>query len=368
MYGDKAQNILNGEKCVVLCFGPYLPSYTRNRIILKGLRKNNVDVIQCHDYSSPSTVLRFSKLAIKLVRKVRLNYNSLLILGFYGHILAPWAKFIQEKPVILDMFVGLHETLVIDRKYVGENSAVSEFYYLVDKYAPRVSDVILSDTTTHINYFSREFGLDETKFRRIFVGEDDDVFYPRLVRKQDNKFSLLFWGWFIPLQGIEHILECAKILENESDITFKIIGRGQTYHKMIRLSKHLSLKNVNFESPVPLEKLPNEIAKADVCLGIFGSSEKAKRVIPNKVYESLAMGKPLITSDSPAIREALTNDENCVLCERANPEAIADSILMLKEDEELRRKIALNGYDLFKRRFTPKAIGFELKKILMDLQ
>jgi len=158
------------------------------------------------------------------------------------------------------------------------------------------------------------------------------------------------------------------LLQNQKDVLFKLIGSGRTFNLVKNLSERLRLKNVSFLTKwTPYQQLPNHIAKADLCLGIFGDTPKAKRVIPNKAFEALAMGKPLITGDSPATREALINMEDCILCEMANPKAIAESILVLKEDEKLRKKIAKNGYKLFRERFTPRVIGRELKGYLNEV-
>jgi glycosyltransferase involved in cell wall biosynthesis len=73
------------------------------------------------------------------------------------------------------------------------------------------------------------------------------------------------------------------------------------------------------------------------------------------------------TKSRAAARELLVNMENSVLVPMANPEALAEAILALKEDEILRERIAENGYKLFREKLSPKAIGKDLKSILMEL-
>jgi glycosyltransferase involved in cell wall biosynthesis len=218
-----------------------------------------------------------------------------------------------------------------------------------------------------MNYFYDQFGINKTKFRRVFVGSDDKIFFPRSVSKEDDNFLVVFWGTYIPLQGVEHIVHAAKLLENREDIKFEMIGSGRTFSFVKQLSERLRSNNISFFTKwIPYEKLPIYVAQADVCLGIFGGTQKATRVIPNKAFEALAMEKPLITGDSSAAREALTDMKNCVLCEMANSKAIAESIMLLKDDERLRKKIATNGYNLFKTKFTPRVIGKELKEHLKN--
>jgi glycosyltransferase involved in cell wall biosynthesis len=106
------------------------------------------------------------------------------------------------------------------------------------------------------------------------------------------------------------------------------------------------------------------IAKADVCLGIFGRTEKASRVIPYKVYEALAMKKPVITGDSPAAREILHDQVHVLLSPMGEPEALAQRILRLREDPELRRRIAEEGHRLFHAKCSSQKMA---EAIIQDL-
>jgi glycosyltransferase involved in cell wall biosynthesis len=95
----------------------------------------------------------------------------------------------------------------------------------------------------------------------------------------------------------------------------------------------------------------------DICLGIFGNTAKAARVIPNKIYEAAALGKAIITADTPAIRELFTDRQDILLCKRSDPADLAEKIMLLKNDTALRRKIADGALRLFRERCTPAAIG-----------
>lgn len=361
-YYEKTNLALCGVMCVRVCyFGAYAPNYSRNRIIIKGLKKNGAKVVECQDLSSKGfwgLVLRHFRLLRKHLRLA--DYDVMIIGVFDGQFVTPLARLISKSPVVLDLFTGLHETKVVDREIINKDSLRAKAYYCLDKYAPRLVDLILSDTNAHIEYFHRLSGAEIGKFRRLFIGSDDEVFYPRTISKDDEHFVVLFWGGFIPLQGIRYIVEAAKILQKEKNITFRIIGHGQTYGGIIKLAERLGVKNVKFEPPVVYNELPNHIAEADACLGIFGQGDKARRVIPNKVFEALAMKKPVITGNSSAAQEVLQNGKNCLLCEMADPKAIATAVAALYEDEKLRKKIAENGYVLYKNKFTPEVIGRDL--------
>jgi len=101
-------------------------------------------------------------------------------------------------------------------------------------------------------------------------------------------------------------------------------------------------------------------------LGNFGDTPLAPLVISNKVYEALAMRKPVITSDMPANREFFREGE-AVLIPLVNPEALANAILMLKNNPVIREQIAQKGHERFLESASTKVLGQELNKIIHEL-
>ena len=351
----------------VCYFGPYSPGCPRNRVIIEGLRKNGVEVVECNSQSAN----RISDYLKLLTVHQTLKYD-VIILGargiYYGQPLMPFIKKMTSKPVVFDAMLTLYETCVIDRKTVSSNSIRAGMLYLLDYAALNGANLILSDTNAHSEFYSNFYNVASSKFGRVLVGSDDEIFFPRQPNKVNDSFLVVFWGNYIPLQGVKYIIEAAKLLESNKDIKFELRGFGQTYNETFELWRKLRLENITFITQrIDYAKLPNYIAKADICLGIFGETEKAMRVIPNKAVETLAMRKPLITGNSPAARELLINMENSLLVPMANSKILADAILTLKEDKNLRAKIAENGYQLFRKKLTPKIIGRRLKLALTDL-
>lgn len=345
-------------KMRALYFGFYDPAYARNRVLIKGLRANGVEVIECRDRSRG--LKKFVRLFSKL-RSLKKDYD-VVIVGFLGHTAVPFAKIFSSKPMIFDAFISLYDSNVFDRKTTKSWSIRSWYYWFLDRLSMSLADVVLFDTNEHINYAVKEFGIARSKFRRIFVGTDDEIFYPR--EKQENQsFIIHFHGTFIPLQGIECIIRVAKLLEKE-EMRFNILGSGQTYPAIKKLTSDLEVKNIDFIDRVEYAKLPEYINQGDICLGIFGRTLKAKRVIPNKIYEYSAMRKPIITADTPAIRELFS--ENDIYLVPADPEAIASAILKLKNDAKLRESLADNAYNKFKKFATPGILGNQLKKIAAE--
>lgn len=178
------------------------------------------------------------------------------------------------------------------------------------------------------------------------------------------KFRVGFWGKFIPLQGVAYIVKAAKMLENEPDIFFTLIGSGQTFQAAAALAKELKLSNLELPGLAAFADLPSQLRNFDVGLGIFGNTPKTQRVIPNKIYEAIALAMPVITSQTAAIEELFTDRENILLCRTADAADLAAKILLLKNDPALRQKIAQGGYQLYQEHCRPAVIA---KQLMVDL-
>lgn len=342
-------------------FGTFERTSLRSRIIQSGLEQNGARVIQCWvPYTWSLRV--YAGLLIRWLFHTEKDIDGILV-GEGGYVLLPLAKLIGVlwgKPVVLDGFCSVYQTLVFDRKLVKPDSFAAKKFYFWDKVGCLLADAVVLDTEEHIKYFKQEFGLGKKQFLKISVGADDSVFYPRKNGQAENGFTVLFWGTFIPLHGVEYILKAAKILEEEKGIRFVLIGAGQTYGDAVALAKELRLRNVELLPFIDEAALADKISEADVCLGIFGATAKAKNVIPCKVYQALAMAKPVITGRSHASEEMLKDKETAVLCEFASGDALARSILLLRADTGLRARIAANGHQLFISSYTPDKVVLPL--------
>jgi glycosyltransferase involved in cell wall biosynthesis len=117
------------------------------------------------------------------------------------------------------------------------------------------------------------------------------------------------------------------------------------------------LTNVTFVDWLDREMLVTRVAQADVCLGAFGTTPQSLMTIQNKIYEGLAMGKPVVTGDGPAVRAALCHGEQVYLVRRADPDALAEAVLALRDDTALRERLAREGHRAYCRQYTPERLG-----------
>ena len=347
----------------VCYFGIYDPQYARNVVLMQGLQQNGVRVIECN-----SRARGFKKYweLWQRHRQIKDEYE-VMIVGFLGQLVVPFARLITRKPIVLDAYLSIYETMVFDRKLYAPWSLRGRFYFVLDWLSSRLAKKVLLDTFQHIKYFADTFHLPASRFARIWIGCNDNVFYPRhTAHAPHEKLRALYWGRMVPLQGVECILQAAKFLEQEP-IEFTLIGGGAEKPAMVRLKEQLGLPNVSMLDHVPQPDLVDYIEKADICFGVFGATQKTQRVISVKIFEGMASGKAVITSGTPAVREVLVDGVHCVFCRAADPRDLADKILYLKDKPALRKQLGENAYKMYLDKFNPKALGRELVLILQSV-
>jgi glycosyltransferase involved in cell wall biosynthesis len=185
------------------------------------------------------------------------------------------------------------------------------------------------DTAAHARRMEMLFGLPEQSCGVVWVGAESDAFRPVVDsthQSQSASIEVLFYGQFIPLHGVETIIAAARLMSEER-VQWTLIGRGQEAVRIRRMLAEVPLPKLRWFEWVEYGTLQEWINRADVCLGIFGASDKAASVIPNKVFQALACARPIVTRDSPAIRELLTHNPPCVyLTLPADPDSLAAAL------------------------------------------
>jgi glycosyltransferase involved in cell wall biosynthesis len=244
-----------------------------------------------------------------LIRLMRQPSRSAVLLAYPAipDIFAVWpvARLRRDK-IIFDAFISLHDTLVSDRAIVSRHSLAARLTWGIEWLALRMTDIILVDTDQHGDFFAEEFGIRRDRFQTILVGAEPAFWNARIMAAANDRLpTVLFYGQLIPLHGLDAILDAIRLTKDDP-IRWLLIGSGQEEPKLRRFLDEHSNEKMTWLPWVDYVQLPAEIAKAQVALGIFGTSDKAGRVIPNKAFQVLAAGKPLITRESPALKSLAT--------------------------------------------------------------
>jgi glycosyltransferase involved in cell wall biosynthesis len=346
----------------VLYFGTYERDYPRNAQVISCLRKAGVEVVERHVpvwegrehkfAAGAGAAVRLARAELALLRQPHVDFD-VVVVGYPGHLdLAAAKRVARGRPVVFNPLVSLADTLVEDRGRFAPGSLGARGLRAVDRAAFRAADVVVADTEEHAAVF-RELGA-----RRVevcLVGAEDAIFQPGW--RMQEPFTVVFVGKLIPLHGIETVLEAARLVP---EVQFRVIGSGQHERFLERRPP-----NVDWVRWVEYRQLPVHLRTCGCALGIFGTSAKAGRVIPNKVFQALACGAPVITADTPAIHEL--GEDGMLLVSPGDPQALADAVRLLAKDAGLRVELAARGLTTYTERASEAILGPRWRALIEEL-
>jgi glycosyltransferase involved in cell wall biosynthesis len=348
-----------------LYFGTYDRAYPRNAQVISALRGAGVEVGEQHRSvwerrHNWAVGLRQMLRVAEAERSLRHTRDTeasadVLIVGYPGHFDLPAARRVARgRPVVFNPLISLYDTLVDDRGRFRRGSPRAGIVRHVDQRAFRLADVVVADTDAHADFFRREFDLADNRVEVCFVGAEDRLFRPGW--QPERPFHALFVGKLIPLHGLETILEAARLAQ---EIPFRIVGSGQLEPLLADAPA-----NVTRVPWVDYDGLPAEIQAAGCALGIFGVGDKAGRVIPNKAFQALACGTALVTGDTPAARELLTDGADALLVPPGDPVALAGALRRLAADPSLAVRIGTAGRATYEARASEAVLGARWHDVL----
>jgi glycosyltransferase involved in cell wall biosynthesis len=312
-------------------------------------RHTNVWEQRQHKWSlGLGAVARIALAEARLLLGSRRTPFDALIVGYPGHFdMAAARRIARGRPVIFNPLVSLHETLVEDRRRFAVNSAQARFLRRIDRRALQRADLVVADTEQNARHLAELGALTDERLAVCFVGAEERFFRPGWQPAEN--FHALFVGKLIPLHGLETILAAAALAP---EIPFRVVGSGQLDGLLLDRPP-----NVEWLEWVDYEHLPEEVQRAGCALGFFGTSAKAGRVIPNKAFQALACGTPLITADTPAARELLHDGESALLVPPGDPDALAAAVRRLAGEPELAQSIGAGGLAAYRARASEDVLG-----------
>jgi len=143
----------------------------------------------------------------------------------------------------------------------------------------------------------------------------------------DGKFVVLYAGAHGISNDLETILDCAEIIEENNTILFAFLGDGKEKQNLINKSKTMQLSNVQFLDPVPKSEIAAYLNAADACLAILKPIDMYKTTYPNKVFDYMAAGKPVILAIDGVIRDVVEKSQCGIFCEPGNPISISKAVV-----------------------------------------
>ena len=354
-------------------FGTYdTATHPRIATIAEGMAAHGFDVVECNIPLGLSTADRVDMLAkpwkagglvarlasrwFGLAAKARrLGRPDVVVVGYLGHFDVHLARLLYRRgkvPIVLDHLISAANTAKDRRLDSGMKTKVLR---VIDAAALRAADIVLVDTEEHLEIVPEKY---RRKAVVVHVGapapwfaaaQHEAAVEPSAEAGQPLK--VVFYGLYTPLQGTPVIGEALGRLANAA-VEVTMIGRGQDEAETKRLAA--ANPSVRWLDWVPAAELPALVASHDVCLGIFGTGDKALRVVPNKVFQGAAAGCAVVTSDTAPQRRVL--GDAAVLVPPGDPAALADALLLLAGDREALLKLRHAARQLAAERFTPEQV------------
>lgn len=213
--------------------------------------------------------------------------------------------------------------------------------------------------------------------RRVEVvpnGSDTSMFTPgnvgskfRQEHSLDGKFILLYAGAHGLSNDLGIVLEAASELGDMPEIAFVLVGDGKEKPQLEARAQEMGLKNVIFLPPVPKMKMPDVLAAADACLAILKPIPLYGTVFPNKVFDYMAAGRPVILAMTGVIRAVVESAQAGIPIDPGDPLALANAVRYLAAHPEESQKMGMNGRRCVQEQYDRQVIGEKLACILEEL-
>jgi glycosyltransferase involved in cell wall biosynthesis len=241
----------------------------------------------------------------------------------------------------------------------------------IESFLYRKADHIISLT----NAFKRHImgrGVAAEKISVVTNGADLERYSPgermNEVRTELRLGEDVFLASYIGTHGMAHglgtIMRAAKRLEKEPGIRFLLVGDGAERERLLREKEALGLHNVIMLGQQPKERMPQFLAASDACLVLLIKSELFKTVLPSKIFEAMAMKRPIILGVEGESRELL-EEGGCGLCiEPESDRELAEAVLRLAREPQLGAELGERGAEFVARRFDREVLALEYLGVL----
>ncbi|MBW1698347.1 MAG: glycosyltransferase [Deltaproteobacteria bacterium] len=327
----------------VLWWGRSDSDYSRNRIV-------------CRQFTELGwSVWYFSPVASRLGRYEaylrRLQRPDLIWVPCFRHKDIMAASHWADKwnvPLVIDPLISAFEKEVYEKNKYPPGSRAAEKIKKWEAQCFSKADIIVADTPAHHKFFQTELAVAAKKIEVLYVGAETQMFRPAPVPPLQAPYEILFYGSFLKLQGAEVIVRAAETIR-DLPVVWTLLGEGEYKPVCQRLAR--KLKNVRFEPWIDYDHLPKRIARAHIVLGIFGTSVKADLVIPNKMFQAMAMARPIITRASSAYENTIEDSSVIGWIPPQDPAALAFIVRKWFEDPSKLKVRAKETRMLFDRFF-----------------
>ncbi|HET7225032.1 MAG TPA: glycosyltransferase [Candidatus Eisenbacteria bacterium] len=349
---------------IVCFFGAWDPEYPRNRVLRAGLRRAGVTVTEAR-VAEHRAFRRWPALALAFARAGR--DADVVFVPEFRHKDVPLARALAgRRRLVFDPLVSRWDTLVHDWGLHREGGLQARWNRRLDRWSLGLADVVWCDTWAHGELYAA-LGVPRARLRRVLVG-CEDAFFAVGPPPPEDVVRITYLGGFLPLHGVSVMIEAAVLLERASGLPpwrMALVGRGITYEAAREHVARLGLERVDLPGATAYADSPRVLAESHVVLGAFGTSPKAGRVIPHKVYQGLAAGRAVVTGDGAGVREVFTPGTHLELVTAGDARALAATLERLLRDPGRRACLGAAGRRRALDVASPMKVGEQARLALM---
>ena len=219
-------------------------------------------------------------------------------------------------------------------------------------------------------------GIPPERVTVITNASDLDLFHPELdgsaARARlglGDRFAAVYFGAMGLANGLDYAVEAARVLKDRGrdGIVIVLHGQGGKRAELERMAAGYGLENVVFSDPVPEKAAVAEIVAAcNACLTIYRATDREQTWSPNKMFDALAAGRPVLINVPGWLGETIENNGCGRYVDPARPEALADALEELASDTALCERMGRSGRALAEREFARDILAQRLEDVLLD--
>ena len=205
-------------------------------------------------------------------------------------------------------------------------------------------------------------------------GVDVSMFSPsekgvefRQANSLEGKFIALYAGAHGVSNDLAVLLAAAERLSDETDLVIVFLGDGKEKAGLMASVEEAGIENVRFLSPRSKAEMPKALAAADLCIAILKPIEAYKTTYPNKVFDYMAAGRPVLLAIDGVIREVVERADAGLFATPGDPDAIARAIRRLKMDPETRERMGKSGRAFVEQHFDRPATARKMGRLMVGM-
>ncbi|MFA7172815.1 MAG: glycosyltransferase [Kiritimatiellia bacterium] len=342
----------------LLWWGRFDPLYSRNGVLREQMRALKIEITDFHPVFS-----RYADLEAALRRLPR--PNAVWLPCFRQRDVAAARRWCDRQglPLIFDPLISAYDKQLFERFKLKRGSRAAIRLLRWEQHIFSMADHVIADTPCHAQFFQEHLGVDANRISVIYVGAEENLFQPQIKTTPSDPINVLFYGSYIPLHGAQTIIEAARCYSGPP-VRWHMLGNGPARAECEKNAQGLT--NLCFESYLPYSELPRRIHQADILLGVFGTTAKAGRVMPNKIFQALAAGRPVITRASEAYPIALRNSPALQFVEPGSPTALAQAVKEWAEEPKALQSRGAEAAAVYRRHLSATVIQGQISRVLLE--